>query len=368
MRVLLTTDTVGGVWTFTRELTQELLLHNHDIALISFGRLPSDSQRAWTDSLSRQHADRFQYVASDAPLEWMQENDEAYTSPLGDLLRLVEDFAPDIIHSNQFCFGTLPCHVPVIVTAHSDVMSWAQACEPETLRPSPWLERYQHLVQRGLERAAAIVAPTDWMLAALRRNFCLPTETRVIFNGRNLPMQSPKQQPFQAVSAGRLWDKAKNIAMLMQLRFSIIVAGDFPGQMAQTLDLPTSLQMTGPLCEEQLFELFTASTVYIVASLYEPFGLAALEAALCGCAVVAHDIPSLREVWGEHALYFEDPETLRDMLLKLQSDPAALQRIRVQSQARARFYTGTRMTQHYLELYRGILQSQGSPMLESAHA
>ncbi len=30
MRVLLTTDTVGGVWTFTRELTAGLLARGHD--------------------------------------------------------------------------------------------------------------------------------------------------------------------------------------------------------------------------------------------------------------------------------------------------------------------------------------------------
>jgi len=37
---------------------------------------------------------------------------------------------------------------------------------------------------------------------------------------------------------------------------------------------------------------------------YEPFGLAPLEAALSRCAIVANDIPSLREVWGSAAMYF----------------------------------------------------------------
>ena len=56
--------------------------------------------------------------------------------------------------------------------------------------------------------------------------------------------------------------------------------------------------MLGPLAEEDLLALFQESAIYLCTSRYEPFGLAPLEAALCGCAVVANDIESLREVWG----------------------------------------------------------------------
>ena len=47
MRVLLTTDTIGGVWTFSRELTAELLHLGHSVALVSVGRPPSTEQLAW---------------------------------------------------------------------------------------------------------------------------------------------------------------------------------------------------------------------------------------------------------------------------------------------------------------------------------
>ena len=49
-----------------------------------------------------------------------------------------------------------------------------------------------------------------------------------------------------------------------------------------------------------------ASAIYALPARYEPFGLSALEAGLCGCALVLGDIPSLREVWGDAAV-FVDP-------------------------------------------------------------
>ena len=52
------------------------------------------------------------------------------------------------------------------------------------------------------------------------------------------------------------------------------------------------------LSEEQMRELLGRAAIYIATSRYEPFGLAPLEAALSRCALVANDIPSLRELWG----------------------------------------------------------------------
>ena len=44
MHVLITADTVGGVWTYTRELACGLLHRGHRVTLVSFGRIPSPAQ------------------------------------------------------------------------------------------------------------------------------------------------------------------------------------------------------------------------------------------------------------------------------------------------------------------------------------
>ena len=46
-----------------------------------------------------------------------------------------------------------------------------------------------------------------------------------------------------------------------------------------------------------------ARPVFVSAALYEPFGLAVLEAAQAGCALVLSDIPTFRELWDGAALF-----------------------------------------------------------------
>ena len=121
---------------------------------------------------------------------------------------------------------------------------------------------------------------------------------------------SPRQM--RAVTAGRMWDPAKNLALLRaaDLPISIEIAGETDGEVIAS----DRLRWVGQLGTEALQALFRESALYICCSRYEPFGLAALEAALCGCAVLAYDIPSLREVWGNGALYFHDAVTLSSLL------------------------------------------------------
>ena len=71
---------------------------------------------------------------------------------------------------------------------------------------------------------------------------------------------------------------------------------------------------------EALLELFRTSAIYICTSVYEPFGWRRLKLRVCGCAVVARDMPSFREVWGDAALYFRRREELQD-----ESAPASLE-------------------------------------------
>ena len=359
MRVLLTTDTIGGVWTYTKELTEGLLQRSNAVALISLGRAQSADQTAWCASMKQLHPKHFQYTASSAPLEWMDANDSAYSGAEPLLLDLVNRFQPDLLHANQFCFGKLPVALPKLVAAHSDVLSWARACRPDGLEPSPWLERYMDLVQTGLLSANAVVAPTRWMLQALANNFALPDAAFAILNGRHIAPSAPEvTRHLQAVSVGRLWDAAKGLSLLAEVDspFPIKVAGEAKHASHSAPSSLGSANLLGKLDDPALLHLFRSSSIYLTPSIYEPFGLAPLEAALCGCAVLARDIPSLREVWGSSALYFDDAPTLTSLLNDLASDRRLLEDTRRRSLARARHLSRTRMTELYLNLYRQLLE------------
>ncbi len=361
MRILMTTDTVGGVWTFTRELATGLLRSGCAVALVSLGRKPSAAQQAWLYDTSRAWGAAFRCEALNMPLEWMQDNEHAYSGAAPFLMKMACGFQPDLLHSNQFCFGYLPLSIPKIITAHSDVMSWSESCRDGKLEDSAWLRQYLRFVKRGLAGADCVIAPTRWMLHALARNLPLPESTAVIPNGRTLDAVSSAARKLQAVTAGRLWDEAKNISILCEVKSPIplLVAGEAHDDFgASATGHITSL---GMLSQNDLLNLFCESSIYICTSRYEPFGLAPLEAALCGCAVIANDISSLREVWADSALYFSGAESLTSLLRELRDSPERLRTARIQSFQRAGLFTAQRMTKGYLQVFQSALARSEAP-------
>ena len=267
-------------------------------------------------------------------------------------------FAPDLLHTNQFCFGALPVSIPRLVTAHSDVFSWAASCRADSLIPSTWLTQYRSLVQTGLDGADMVVAPTQWMLEALGEHFEVLSSTHVIANGRKLPPAATTEtRNLQAVSVGRLWDEAKNVGVLTRIDppMPIFVAGEREHEDCRVDSPLGSVTLLGALTEPELLQLFRQSSIYVASSIYEPFGLAPLEAALCGCAVVANDLLSLREVWGDAALYFQDAASLVRLLRHLQASPSALQRAQQNASRRGLQLSASRMTEAYLRLYTDLL-------------
>jgi hypothetical protein len=71
MHVLMTADTVGGVWTYTRELVSGLIRRGHRVTLVSLGKLPCTSQIRWMQGLPG-----LDYRPTPFALEWMQDSAE----------------------------------------------------------------------------------------------------------------------------------------------------------------------------------------------------------------------------------------------------------------------------------------------------
>lgn len=356
MRALITTDTIGGVWTFTQELTQQLIARGWAICLVSLGGRPTAAQSAWCEEMSTAYGSSFHYDALDVPLEWMPQNERAWAAAAPWLMEKAEVFGAEIVHANQFCFGALPLPIPIVVTAHSDVLSWARACG-RTLEDTPWLRTYVCLVGRGLESASAVAAPTLWMARSLEHDFPLCRQAAVIPNGRSLAPGSTRPRKPQAVTAGRLWDEAKNIRLLKELHSPVplLIAGATAMHGEKAAGFCGNATQLGPLAPAELHTLFRESAIYICPSHYEPFGLAPLEAAQCGCALLMHDIPSLREVWQDSAFYFRSAAELTGLLQRLCGDPELLARARTRAGQRARIFSAERMADGYETLFHGLI-------------
>jgi glycosyltransferase involved in cell wall biosynthesis len=364
MHVLVTTDTLSGVWTYTRELVSGLISRGLRVTLVSFGEVPLPQQTSWMESL---HG--LDYHPTAFRLEWMQDSAadlEASAAYLSDLIREVN---PELLHLNQYFYGALPGNVPRLVVAHSDVVSWWVAVHGEPPRDNPWIRHYREVIAQGLSRATAVVAPSNWMLSQISEHYVRPARASVIYNGRSPALFKPNapKEPFM-VSVGRLWDCGKQIGMLTEceLPMKTVVVGPelhpdetFRSEMRSHGN--PSLQFLGPQSPERLCSLLSRASIYAATSRYEPFGLAPVEAALSRCTILANDIPSFREIWGDHACYFRrnDAQSLAEAAARLHSDTSLCRKYADRAYAHAyERFSSDRMVDEYLGLY-GTLVTAG---------
>jgi glycosyltransferase involved in cell wall biosynthesis len=94
--------------------------------------------------------------------------------------------------------------------------------------------------------------------------------------------------------------------------------------------LPAAATYLGRVTDEALKTLFGQAACYVLPSRYEGFGLPAVEAMACGCAVVAADIPALRETCGAAAVFCDPhaPDEIAETVLALLDDAPRLAAMR----------------------------------------
>jgi glycogen synthase len=353
MRILLTSDTVGGVWQYSMELMRALGPHGVEFALATMGAPLTPDQRR-----ELQSNNGIAIFESAYRLEWMED-------PWDDLLRagqwlmdIEQRVGPDIIHLNGYCHGVLPWSCPVLMVAHSCCLSWWEAVKHE---PAPgWWDRYRTIVTRGLRSADRVVAPTRTMLREIDRLYGPLPPARVIPNSRDASRFAPGPKDQVVLTAGRVWDEAKNVMALCQcaplLRWPVQVAGESRSPDGRSGQMK-GVHLLGRLPQEQLALHYARAGIYALPARYEPFGLSALEAGLSGCALVLGDIPALREVWGSAALFVppDDVQALAETINRVADDRALRVDLSAAAQARAFCYAPQRMAVQYLDLYQEMV-------------
>jgi glycogen synthase len=349
-RILMTGDTVGGVWTYTMELAEALGAHGIHVVLAAMGGPPSVAQRVEACRIPN-----LDLLASDFKLEWMDDPWRDVAESGRWLLDLEEQYAPDLVHLNSYGHGALDWQTPVVVTAHSCVLSWWQAVKA-CAAPESW-NRYRTLVADCLTAADAVIAPSRAMADAVAKHYGVD-ECRVVANGRCATrFRRAVKEPF-VLTAGRLWDEAKNVTAVAKAAKSLHWPVYCAGSAGQPAGVPTdaSPTMLGHLAPDALADWYSRAAIYALPARYEPFGLSVLEAAHSGCALVLGDIPSLREIWGDAAIFVppDDPGALADAINSLIAEPE-----RRESMARAAWehalqYTPRRMAAGYLVAYHSI--------------
>ena len=364
MHVLMTADTVGGVWTYTRERVTGLLCRGHRVTLVSFGGYPSPEQMAWMQGLKA-----FAYYPTAYRLEWMQNSADDIDRSAAWLKALLAELNPDLLHFNQYAYGSFPTQIPKVVVAHSDVVSWWVHALDQEPPDDTWLRWYRNLVNQGLASADMVIAPSQWMLETLKDYYVSPRKSQVIYNSRDAALfdrSAPKQDC--VVTVGRLWDQAKQVSLLTQHRHPvpIYIAGPagHPEKLSggsEEMHEEPYIKWLGPQTCQQLRTLYANASIYAGTSRYEPFGLAPLEAALSGCALLLNDIPTFRELWGDAACYFErnNADSLAAEVKKLIENPDLRERFATRALERAiHAFCPDRMLDSYERVYNSLVTQE----------
>lgn len=352
--VLMTADTIGGVWSYALGLCSALPQTRFVLATV--GPRPTQAQRRDTGRL-----DNVVLAESDYRLEWMPDGGADLAASLDWLRSLVARHAADIVHVNGYAHAVLGVDCPVVCVAHSDVASWWEAVH-RSAPPAEW-DGYRERVAAGLNAATRIVAPSRAVLRDLERHYPRPPgHTEVIPNGVDLAAFSLLPKRPVVTAAGRLWDAAKNLlaleAVAPGLVWPVEIAGDAERPESGTVSFG-SLHLLGRLSRAEMARLLGEASIFAAPAFYEPFGLAILEAAAAGCALVLGDIPSLRENWDGAARFVHpnDRAELRSAINRLIANVGERVRLAMSARCRARQFTLDRMARAYDALYRDVSRS-----------
>ena len=354
LRILLTTDAVGGVWTYSLDLARELSRNGIEIVLAVLGPPPPDAAVEAARAIPG-----LELIATGLTLDWLAESPEQVLEAgavLASLARergcrLVQLHTPALAAARSF-------DVPVIAVHHSCLATWWQAVRGEAEMPEDFRWR-SALVARGIAASSQLVAPTTAHAHAIAEAYALSSPPLVIRNGRAPPPPradiGDEPPPF-ILTSGRLWDEGKNVASLARaagrLATPVFAAGAAESPQGESMDLP-HLRLLGGLPEEEMRQWLWLASAYVSVALYEPFGLGVLEAAQAGCPLVLSDIPSFRELWAGAALFVppHDDEAIARSLEQVMADEGLRDRLSRRARYRAVLYSAENMGKDMMRLY-----------------
>ncbi len=350
-RLLMTVDAVGGVWRYAMDLAVGLQQQGSQITFACFGPPPSPGQIAEAQRIG-------EIIRGDAPLDWtaVDARDLEHVPDL--IAKLAAGTSADLIHLNLPSQAAgLAVDVPVVVVSHSCVVTWFRAVRGTPVHPD-W--QWQHdLNQAGFDAANIIVAPSQSHADLLSDCYDRVGSINVVHNSVRPLAESQVHLPF-IIAAGRWWDEGKNARTLdaaaLDCRWPIRMVGSQRGPNGQFQAIENA-DYLGELPSAELRRLMAQAAIFVSPSIYEPFGLAPLEAASAARPLLLSDIPTYRELWDGAALFADagNPREFSTWLNRLSEDDGLRADLGQRAKSRAATFTITRQVEAMSALYSAAL-------------
>ena len=280
-----------------------------------------------------------------------------------------------LAHVHYFVSPRLRC--PAIVTVHD--LSYARAPELFSRRDRTLLR----FVRGSVRRAARVIAVSEFTRNDLCEVYGLdPAKVAAIPNGVSAefqPVDGASERVRQRFGIDRPYvlcvgalQPRKNVPLAIEayarlagrgVDCELVVAGGDRGGRLDVLDailrtrLTGRVHLVGRVEHDELPALYSGARALLFPSLYEGFGLPALEAMACGTPVIASNTTGLAEAVGDAGLTVDprSAEELAEALRRVLGDEALRDRLIAAGLARAAEFTWSRMAARTADVYRDAL-------------
>lgn len=335
---------VGGQGIYLHYLSKALVELGHQVDVISgppypeldprvkLIRLPSLDLYAVEKPL---RALRWRHLRSFTDVyEWWSKISGSFAEPYTfgrRLVRYFREYSPqyDIIHDNQsLCYGLLTLQkqgLPVVATVHHPI---TRDLELAVASAKGWGHRwlirrwYNFLLmqKKVVQQLHHVITVSEQSRHDIVAAFARPAhQIQVIPNGIDVDIFRPRpdiqRNPWQLMTTASSDQPLKGLSVLLRAlarlrkshpQVSLLVIGKLKPDGAterelQQLDLSGCVQFISGISVEEIVAHYAASSVAVVPSLYEGFGLPAGEAMACGIPLVCSDGGALPEVVGDAA-------------------------------------------------------------------
>jgi glycosyltransferase involved in cell wall biosynthesis len=339
-----------GIGTYIRGLLKAFAAEESDVDFVLF--VPPRCVAAVPA------CDRFQIVHEDSPAYSVRE--------LFALQRQVERAKVDLFHAPHYV--TPLATTPMVVTVHDLIHLLFPEATSNLLAPF----YAQWMIGRSIDRSRVVFVPSNTVRESILDKFPEAREKIVVTaNGVDAEFLEPVDPELATkvldacgLTRGGYFlyvgnDKPhKNLELLLE---AYLETKDDLGGLALALvgrefaaipDLPHVVK-TGYVTSDELRALYHGAFALVLPSLYEGFGLPAIEAMACGVPVIASSGGALPEVVGDAALSF-DPSSrvlLEDALRKMASDEELRRQLVEKGHRRARSFSWRAAARTTLDAY-----------------
>jgi len=146
--------------------------------------------------------------------------------------------------------------------------------------------------------------------------------------------------------------------------YKLVLVGKYGWMYQEVLDLIDDLELqdmvclTGYVSQEDLPVVYNLASLFVYPTIYEGFGLPALEAMACGVPVITTRVASLPEIVGDAGLLIpvNDTEALYKAMSQVLEDTALREKLIHDGLARSKLFSWERTAQLTQQVYKKVLE------------